>query len=207
MEKERKRINYQNGKIYKIVCNETGLVYYGSTCKPRLCDRLSKHTYSYKAFLKGKQHYYASFDVLENGNYNIILVENYACNNKDELTKKEREYIENNICVNRNIPNQSRKEYYQNNKTKLLNQNKEYYQNNKTKVSNIHKEYYESNKTKILDYKKQYRLDNKDLIKKKKDVLIKCECGCEIKKYNLKLHKQTKKHLKNMELKLHLDNI
>ena len=40
-------VKYENGKIYKIVCNKTGLIYYiGSTVKA-LYDRLSQHKYDY----------------------------------------------------------------------------------------------------------------------------------------------------------------
>ena len=34
---------YQEGKIYKIVCNITGEVYYGSTIEKYLSSRLAKH--------------------------------------------------------------------------------------------------------------------------------------------------------------------
>ena len=29
--------NYKQTKIYKIVCNKTGLIYVGATCKEYLC--------------------------------------------------------------------------------------------------------------------------------------------------------------------------
>ena len=35
--------NFQEAKIYRIVCNVTGLQYYGATCEPTLARRLSKH--------------------------------------------------------------------------------------------------------------------------------------------------------------------
>ena len=34
-------------------------------------------------------------------NEEIELVENYPCNSKEELEKKEGEYIKNNECVNK----------------------------------------------------------------------------------------------------------
>ncbi len=46
--------DYSKGKIYKIVCNTTGLVYIGSTCEPTLARRLAGHRGAYNAFLKGK---------------------------------------------------------------------------------------------------------------------------------------------------------
>jgi len=99
-------VNYKNSKIYKIVDNTTGNVYYGSTTKSRLCQRLSQHKCEYK---QGKT-YLSSHDILKNGDYDIVLVELYPCNNKDELHKRERYWIENNECVNKNIPAQTKKE-------------------------------------------------------------------------------------------------
>ena len=55
---------YSRGKIYKIICNVTGLVYVGSTCEPALARRLAGHRRSYKAYLNGKKYYVTSFKVL-----------------------------------------------------------------------------------------------------------------------------------------------
>ena len=43
--------DYQLGKIYRIVCNTTGLTYYGSTCEPTLARRLSGHVVNYKGVI------------------------------------------------------------------------------------------------------------------------------------------------------------
>ena len=63
-------VNYQLGKVYKFVCNTTGLVYYGSTCEKSLSKRLAGHISDYK---RGKK--CASIKILENNNYGIFLVE------------------------------------------------------------------------------------------------------------------------------------
>ena len=36
-------VNYQLGKIYKLVDNTNGNIYIGSTCKPYLSSRLVQH--------------------------------------------------------------------------------------------------------------------------------------------------------------------
>lgn len=93
---------YQRGKIYKIVCNKTGKAYVGSTCENRLCSRINKHRDCYKRYLKGTYHYVSSFDVFENDDYDIVLIESYPCNSKDELHSRERHWIETtDKCVNR----------------------------------------------------------------------------------------------------------
>lgn len=91
--------NYQNSKIYKIVGN--GLTYYGSTTRS-LSQRFANHKNAKKTFeLKGrKQDNLTSIQCLSDPNCYITLVENYPCNNKEELQAREHFYIANNECVN-----------------------------------------------------------------------------------------------------------
>ena len=84
---------YQKGKIYKIVSNELDLVYYGSTTKT-LKQRLNDHRGHYKRYLKGKGQYYSSFELMKLDDAQIILVEDFPCENKKELHQRERFYIE-----------------------------------------------------------------------------------------------------------------
>jgi hypothetical protein len=103
-------VNYQLGKIYKIVGN--GLTYYGSTCEPTLARRLSGHVASYNRYKHGKYHYMSSFNIIELEDYNIILVECFACDTKDQLHARERYFIETNECINKCIPGRAVKESY-----------------------------------------------------------------------------------------------
>jgi hypothetical protein len=80
---------YQNGKIYNIVCNITGKVYIGSTCKKLLSQRLAGHVSDFKGWKDGKRHNITSFQILEGGDYYIELLELVPCNSKDELLIKE----------------------------------------------------------------------------------------------------------------------
>ena len=84
--------NYSNGKIYKIVDNLSDLIYVGSTCKT-LNDRLNSHEQDYKSFISGKKKYITSFKILENKNYKIELIENFPCESKQDLEKKEGYFI------------------------------------------------------------------------------------------------------------------
>jgi hypothetical protein len=123
-------VNYENGKIYKIVCNITGLCYIGSTCEPTLARRLAEHVGDYKGYKNGKRSYISSFKVLENNDYYIILLENVTnCVSKDQLHARERFYIENNKCVNKYVVGRTRKEYkkeyYEENKEIILEKGKE----------------------------------------------------------------------------------
>ena len=102
---------YQRGKVYKIVDNTNDNVYIGSTCEPTLARRLAGHVGNYKKYLSGKYHFVTSFNILENSNYDIILIENVHCNSKDELHKRERHYIESLVCVNKVIVGRTHQEY------------------------------------------------------------------------------------------------
>ena len=92
--------NYQNGKIYKIVSDNIEGTYYGSTADT-LWSRFGTHNRHFRLWKKGKYHYVTSFKLIEAGNASIVLVENYPCNSKIELTARERHWIENNECVNK----------------------------------------------------------------------------------------------------------
>ena len=163
-------VNYQNGKVYKLVCNTTGLVYYGSTCEPTLARRLHQHKNSYiceKVKVKC-----TSTKVLENDNYGIFLVENYPCDNKDELRMRERFYIENNVCVNKCIPIRFKEEkpllykgHYERNKTERLENMKIYYMEHKQEIDEYQNAYREANKEKFRGYGNTYREANKEKLR------------------------------------------
>ena len=92
---------YQHGKIYKVVDTGYNLCYYGSTVQP-LSKRLCDHKMSYRC--RGKIRsctIYKIFDEYGVDNCKIELVELYPCNSKEELQRKEGEFIKNNECVNR----------------------------------------------------------------------------------------------------------
>ena len=55
----------------------------------------------------GNKHCITSFKILENNDYNIILLETVKCNSKDELLQRERYWIESTTCVNKYIPSRT----------------------------------------------------------------------------------------------------
>ena len=156
--------NYLQAKIYKIECNVTNDVYYGSTTTS-LSHRISKHKSDRNC---------SSINIIDRGNFNMKVIEEYPCDSKVELETRERWYIENNVCINKNIPGRTRKEYYEDNKEFLAQKNKEYCED---------KEY----------YKKRYE-QNKEKIKAHNLTKIKCECGCEVARCVLARHRRNKKH-------------
>jgi len=155
-------VNYQLGKIYKIVCNITGLIYIGSTCEPTLARRLSKHKSNYSDYLKNKGHFITSFKILENNNFEIILIENVVCENKDELHKRERYNIENNECVNITIPGRTNEEYYNDNKQVLNIKCQIYKEKNKDNLKEKCKSYREKNRDITIAKMKENNLKRKE---------------------------------------------
>jgi hypothetical protein len=157
-------VNYQLGKVYKIVGN--GFIYVGSTTRPLLCKRLAGHNGMFRCFQNGiLNHYYTSFKCLADENHYIELLELFPCNSKDELHTCERKWIEQLDCVNKHIPLRTDKEYYEDNKEKILKQTSHYRKENKEKIKEYHKQYYFDNKDKILKQTSHYRKENNDKIK------------------------------------------
>ena len=187
----------KNSKIYKIVCDTTGLVYVGSTVET-LCRRLSGHKDKYKRYLKGISRYVTSFDIIKNDNYKIILIQSCPCNNKEELHREERKYIESIECVNKYIPGRTQKEYNEINKDKIKEQTKEYKLKNKDKIKEQVKQYQLKNKDKKNISNKKYYEKNKDKISERNKIKIECEyCKSLITKLQLKKHQKTNKCLKS----------
>ena len=155
-------VNYQQGKIYKLVDNTNGNIYIGSTCQNTLAKRLSDHVSNYKCYLNGKQHYITSYRILENGNYDIVLLESCPCETKDELYARERHYIESLKCVNKCIVGRTTEE----NKDYMKN----YIETHKDVKRQYDKIYIEANKERINERCKQYREINKDKINEKQSV-------------------------------------
>ena len=166
--------DYSKGKIYKIECNTTGEVYYGSTIEHYMCDRMTKHRYDAK-----KRETITAHKILNRGNYNYKVVEYFPCNNKTELQTRERWWIENNVCINRNIPLQTRAEYYEKNRDERMKGMREYYENNKER---------------LLKQQQEYRQNNIELVKSKENEKFTCECGGQYTRTNKSQHIKTKKH-------------
>lgn len=138
----------KQGKIYTIKSHQTELVYIGSTFQ-ELPDRLYKHEFDNKRYINGTFGFVSSFDILQYNDYYIELLEDYPCQNRKQLTKREGELIrQNNNCVNKKIEGRTRKEWIEDNKEQIKQKKKEYREKNKEQIKQQKKEYYEKNKEK-----------------------------------------------------------
>ena len=158
---------YKNGKIYTIRCkNDDSLIYVGSTIQP-----LFKRWYGHKCRVnneKSKEYNFFLYQKMRETNiedWYIELYEEFSCENKEQLNKREGEIIREIGTLNKVIPGRTQKEYIEDNKDKIKEYKKEYQEKNKEIISEKRKQYYEANKTKLLDNMKQYQQDNKEKIK------------------------------------------
>ena len=127
-------MNYQNGKIYKIISEQTKKVYIGSTIQI-LSIRFGEH--------KRYKHYVTSQEILKFEDAKIELVENYSCNSKKELELREAYYIHNENCVNKYIPCRSKKEYREDNKEQIAEHMKQYRQEHRERIAEQVKQKFE----------------------------------------------------------------
>jgi len=155
--------DYSLGKIYmiypKVDDADEGDVYYGSTTVT-LARRMAKHrTQSCCKIL---------FDKYGVENCFIELVEEYPCETREHLNKKEGEYIRNHKCINKRIAGRTHKEYYVEHHDKMKEYHKHYRDDNSDKMKEYQKEYRTDNTDKYLEYQKQYRIENADIMKEYK---------------------------------------
>jgi hypothetical protein len=118
--------NYSRAKIYRLVCDDPELVYYGSTTLEKLCNRLSQHTSGFKHKNQTKVTAHSLYEV---GGVKIELVEDFPCENKDQLRAREAFYIRNNLCVNKKIPGRTPREYAKDHPEKTKEWNRKTYLN------------------------------------------------------------------------------
>jgi hypothetical protein len=88
-------VNYQNGKIYMIMTENSNDIYIGSTVQT-LKLRLHQHECKYR-----KGVYRSSQEILKQGNYKIVLIKDFACNSLIELETEETKFQKDFVCVNK----------------------------------------------------------------------------------------------------------
>ncbi len=176
-------VNYGNGKIYKIVCNVTGLVYIGSTTQ-NLSKRLTSHKCDFGKWKKNKSRgYISSYKVLENDNFDIILIEDYPCERKEQLIARERYWKEKTKCVNLRNPHRTEEQKIEQKHEIYLKwiENPDNVKKNREKVKLWRETYPEKRKAQTtIDYQ--------------------CECGALIKRVEKARHLRSNKHIETIKI-------
>lgn len=160
-------MDYANGKIYSIRSFQTDKYYIGSTTQS-LSKRFSIHT----AIHKKKDNYSTASEIMKYDDAYIELIEDYSCNNKNELNRREGELIRQykNECVNHNIAGRTRQEYNIDNKEIIAEKTRLHNEQKKEILSEQHKQYREKNKETIIEREKQYYEQNKNIIAEKNKI-------------------------------------
>ena len=180
-------INYQEGKVYKIYNTINDDIYVGSTTL-KLCERMRDHRNCINSKIKKDRPLYQAIREYGIGNFFIELIEKCPCNDKDELRRKEGEYIRSlKPSLNRYTAGRTDHEYYIDNKDRAL-------QDAKVR--------YVTNRSHILETVKKYSENNKEYIKAYRGEKITCECGCVFRKDGIPRHKRSAKHNQLMKDKL-----
>jgi hypothetical protein len=144
--------DYQNAKIYKLWSPEGDDIYIGSTTN-LLCKRKAAHKYSSNA--SNSKILFEKYNDVR-----IELLERFPCDNKEELAKKEGEYIRKNNCVNMRVAGRPKAEYQKE-------YMRVYREKNKNELNEKHREYNQKNKDMLNQKSRVYRENNREMLNQK----------------------------------------
>jgi len=171
-------IDYSKGLIYTIKCKDETITeeYIGSTTnfnKRKNCHKSDCNNEKSKGYNLKKYQF-----IRDNGswnNWNMIMIEEYPCENKRQLEMREEEIrVERQAKLNMvksfgaETIEEYQKEWYEENKGKYKEYHKIYHKENIEKIKENKKLHYEENKQQISDYKKKWYEENKKKILEKR---------------------------------------
>ena len=158
--------DYQRGKIYQIGDENYQECYIGSTVQ-ELSMRMCGHRKDYRRFKEDDGRYltvYNTFQKHGEAKCRIELMEEYPCNSRQELERREGELIRNTECSNKNIAGRTAKERYEDDRDKYLEKFRQYHKKNIERRSEYNKEYRENNKDKVKEQKRKDYENRRDVI-------------------------------------------
>ena len=155
-------LNIYQGKVYALKSHQTPNIYVGSTTG-RISTRFVTHKSSHKLYQNTK--HLTSFELLQNNDCYIEIIEELPNCTKEQLKKREGYWIKKMNTVNHVIAGQTQKEWKTLNNVQIIASNKQYYENHKESIN----------------------------IKKNTKTL--CPCGGSYTKANKAQHEKTHKHV------------
>ena len=168
-------MDYKNGKIYCIRNTNDYDVYVGATCSS-LSKRMAQHRRNANKHECAHYLIYKKMNNIGIENCYIELIENYPCNNVDELRAKEGEHIRQIGTLNKIISGRTQKLYVA---------------EHSEKTQEYQKKYREDHKEHNKKYKQNYYNNNKDKMLQKKL----CHCGKYYTVQHKMRHERTKRHI------------
>ena len=187
--------------FYKITCldNSCELCYVGSTVNWKArshahknnCTNENSRVYNYKVYKT----------IRDNGGWvNFKMIE---IGKAEQLSLRQAQKIEDDYRIELKANMNSIRCYVT--EEQQREHNKEYdkqrYKNNIEYNKQKNNKYRTNNRDKLKQKAQEYRTNNKDRIKANASQKITCECGCEVRRDHLPVHKKTKKHIKLMSIK------
>ena len=143
---------------------------------------MTKHRVHYKLFGEGKFARLRVFDIFDaHGveNCKIELVEEFPCENKEQLNKREGFYIQSNECVNRNIAGRTLAEWME---------------DTRDHRNEVARRWKAANPEKVKEIEKRTRAKHHDQIRAKAAAKELCDvCGAEVSHHHLQRHKRSDK--------------
>ena len=160
--------DFSKGKIYCIRNNIHDDIYIGSTCQS-LSQRMAQHRLDKRRERNQNRFIYKLMNEVDDDSmFYIELMEEYPCQNKDQLRKREGELIrELEPKLNMQVECRTSQEYREFYKEFYTEYNRRYYQENKEYYSECNKKNYEKRKDEINQHRKVYRENNRDKIHQK----------------------------------------
>ena len=158
------KINYQNGKVYKIWSPMSEEFYVGSSTQP-LHKRLHQHRNACNNKSLWNMKLYQLMREIGKDNFFIELVEEYPCNEKSELCKREGQIIrELKPTLNFRIAGRTTDEYYEDTKEHQQQRSREYWLKHREVLSEKKRNKYIDQKEEIKQRCRQYYMDNRAIV-------------------------------------------
>ena len=155
--------SYKNAKIYKILNHVNDEVYVGSTTQA-LSKRMSCHRGNTKLETRKNKPLYKLMNEIGVDSFYIELIEDYSCDNIEQLLQREGFYIRQIGTLNKIISGRTKSEYR------------------------------EENKEHILENYRKYRETHKEHIALLNSEKTVCECGSTFNRQKKAKHQRTTKH-------------
>jgi len=125
--------DYSKSKIYRVYCGDDE--YIGSTTRP-LSERMNEHR-----MMPRNTSVRVLFEKHGVENCNIELIEDYPCERKEQLNRREGEIQRERNCVNKQVAGRTMKEWYLENRERIVSQQAEYNKINSEKRKKYMVEY------------------------------------------------------------------
>ena len=186
---------YNKAKIYKIHNIIDNEIYIGST-RISLANRMAKHRFTAREERRNCHRLYMKMNDLGIDKFYIELIEEYPCENVEQLRRHEGEIIrELKPSLNFAIAGRTNKEWREDNAEYKKEKDKEYYQEHQEIIKERSKRYRQDNREVMIQQNKEYYQKKREELKEK----VECECGAVCSKYAMPKHKKSLKHQQAME--------